>query len=55
MEAYETTVDKLTVIDTCNHLNKKFLYTREDWYEGDEDDIYECCDCKARLVEYISR
>lgn len=39
----------------CEHERKTFLYTVEDWIDGDEDDVYRCDDCGARVVIYIPR
>lgn len=35
----------------------QFLYTYEDWWDGDEDDVYGCVvvGCKARDRRYIGR
>lgn len=41
--------------DECEHKNLEFKYTREDWFDGDEDDIYECKDCGKRVVKYVPR
>jgi hypothetical protein len=34
-----------------------FVYTIEDWWDGDEEDVYECSvdGCKERKREYIPR
>lgn len=39
----------------CQSENIKFLYTREDWFDGDEDDYYDCLDCKHIFKVYIPR
>lgn len=35
----------------------KFLRTDEDWFDGDEEDVYECTieGCNARKRKYIPR
>lgn len=39
----------------CKHENLEYLYTYDDWYDGDSDDIYQCLKCKKRIREYIGR
>lgn len=41
----------------CQHPNDqlKFLRTREDWIDGDEDDIYECQLCGKIIEVYVPR
>lgn len=43
--------------DECDHPRDqwKFIYTRADWIDGDEDDIYECLLCGKRIEEYVPR
>lgn len=44
--------------ETDDHLHQwKYSHTYEDWWDGDEDDIYICTveGCKARKTEYIPR
>lgn len=41
----------------CPHPRESWVYlrTREDFYDGDEDDIYECGVCGSIVEEYIPR
>lgn len=43
--------------EACSHPREqwKYLRTREDWYDGDEDDIYECGVCGKQIEVYIPR
>lgn len=38
----------------CKH-EWVFSHTVEDWYDGDEDDVYVCTKCGARKSVYIPR
>lgn len=38
----------------CKHI-WEFLRTCDDWWDGDEDDIYECKLCGKQRIEYIPR
>lgn len=41
----------------CDHPRDRWRYlrTREDWYDGDEDDIYICERCGKQIEIYIPR
>jgi DNA-directed RNA polymerase subunit M/transcription elongation factor TFIIS len=39
----------------CTHEHRTFLRTREDWFDGDEDDIYRCDDCGEVFAVYVPR
>ena len=39
----------------CESVNVKFSHTREDWFDGDEDDYYRCQDCNHLWSEYVPR
>lgn len=41
----------------CDHPRDqwKFIRTREDFFDGDEDDIYECQKCGKKIDEYVPR
>lgn len=39
----------------CKSNNTKFLRTIEDWFDGDEDDIYLCLNCNKEFKIYIPR
>lgn len=54
-EARKRELGSINPIPKCPHTNLEFKYTREDWFDGDEDDIYECRDCGERIVEYVPR
>lgn len=40
---------------SCPHSHLDYLRTREDWFDGDETDIYKCRDCGTIIEEYIPR
>lgn len=37
------------------HPDMEFSHTYEDWWDGDEDDIYYCPNCGKRIVIYVPR
>lgn len=37
------------------HPEAKYLRTREDWWDGDETDLYRCLHCSSVIEEYIPR
>lgn len=39
----------------CAHAQKTFKYTKEDWFDGDEEDVYTCDDCGDYVYNYIPR
>jgi hypothetical protein len=43
--------------EECLHPRDQWRYvsTYSDWFDGDEDDIYECRLCGKRIVEYVPR
>jgi hypothetical protein len=43
--------------EECPHPRDQWRYvsTYSDWFDGDEDDIYECRLCGKRIVEYVPR
>jgi hypothetical protein len=43
-----------TMCCTCGGLFK-FSHTYEDWFDGDDDDIYVCENCGKTQVVYIPR
>jgi hypothetical protein len=42
-------------VTECEHANKTFRTTHENWFDGDEVDIYDCNDCGATVRVYIPR
>lgn len=40
--------------DECDH-EWVFIRTDEDWFDGDETDVYECKKCKTKTWKYIGR
>ncbi len=50
------TLDQLrSDISDCEHPNKTFVRTDPDWWDGDEEDVYDCNDCGVRFKVYIPR
>lgn len=41
--------------NNCSHRNKTFVRTNENFFDGDEEDIYDCDDCGKRITIYIPR
>lgn len=39
----------------CAHERKTFVRTDEDWFDGDEIDVFRCDECGAAIKEYIPR
>jgi len=42
-------------MDECKHENKEFLYTNDNFFDGDETDVYYCRDCDTKVRKYIPR
>jgi hypothetical protein len=41
--------------EKCKHENKKYIRSDFDWFDGDEDEVYECEDCGEIVYIYIPR
>lgn len=41
--------------NTCEHKNIQYMYSHDDWYDGDSDDHYVCTDCSKTITIYIGR
>ena len=39
----------------AEHPDKEYLYTYDDWFDGDSDDVYKCPHCDSIIRIYIPR